>query len=160
MSSIRQNKLGSLFQKELGEIFQQETKSLFGGAFITVTQVQVTRDLGLAKVYLSIMNEKKEEVLEMIQMNTPNLRNLLGRRIRNQVRRIPELAFYLDDSLDYVQHIEDLLGEWKEYIGTLLTLYHVHYLSGLAMCFAFLHQFYTEATRLSALFASTASENF
>jgi ribosome-binding factor A len=110
MDSTRQLKVSRLIQKELGEIFQRETRILFGAALITVTQVRVSPDLGLAKCYLSLFNiEDKAKLLKLIQEHTKEVRNKLSERIRKQVRVIPNLAFYHDDSLDYALRIDELL---------------------------------------------------
>jgi len=110
MTTTRQNKVARLLQKELGQIFQQDSHSLFGGKMITVTVVRVTPDLGLAKIYLSVFNpgEKSNPIAE-IEEHTGRIRNDLGKRIRHQLRVMPELQFYLDDSLDYADHIDKLL---------------------------------------------------
>jgi len=110
MESVRQNKVARLVQKELASFFQAESNRLFQGKLISVTVVRVSPDLGLAKVYLSIFPvEKDESFLPLVTQHTKIIRNALGRSIRHQVRIIPELVFYLDDSVDYLQHIEDLL---------------------------------------------------
>lgn len=110
MESVRQSKVNRLLQKELAEIFRSESKSLLDGAFISVTQVRVTPDLGLAKVYLSIMLPKdKEKALELVKSQQFAIRKLLISKIRNQFKAMPELAFYIDDSLDYAERIDQLL---------------------------------------------------
>jgi ribosome-binding factor A len=112
MESTRQNKVSRLLQKDLGDIFQQESKSKFRGAMITVTKVNVTRDLSIAKVYLSLFaTEDKEKLIEDIKSHTKEIRFKLGRKIGRQVRAVPELQFYLDDSLDYIENIEKLLDD-------------------------------------------------
>ncbi len=79
---------------------------------ITVTTVRVSPDLGLAKIYLSIFpSDKNEETLEKITDNTPRIRNELGSKVRKQLRIIPEIAFYLDDSLDYIDNIDSILNK-------------------------------------------------
>lgn len=110
MESVRQSKVNRLLQKELAEIFRSEAKTLFDGAFITVTQIRVTPDLGLAKVYLSIMLPKdKEKALEQVKSQQHTIRKMLVSKIRNQFKTMPELVFYIDDSLDYAERIEQLL---------------------------------------------------
>lgn len=110
MASIRQSKVASLLQRDLATIFQQESKNLFGGAFITVTIVRMAPDLSFAKVYLSIFTkEDKKEVLEQVKSKASAIRGILGRKIGKQVRIIPELGFYLDDSIDYASKIDELL---------------------------------------------------
>ncbi len=110
MSTTRQNKVARLIQKELADIFQRESYTMFNGKMISVTVVRITPDLGLAKVYLSIfplgnINEFQNELDE----HNRKLRLELGNRIRHQVRVVPELVFYIDDSLDYAENIERLL---------------------------------------------------
>ncbi len=110
MESKRQQKVSRLLQKDLGEIFQQDAKHLFGNAFITVTTVRVSPDLGIARVYLSfLMVNNKEEALEDIRDRTKSIRQMLGNRIGKTVRIVPELQFYLDDSAEYASHIDQLL---------------------------------------------------
>lgn len=110
MDSTRQLKVSRLVQKELGEIFQRETTLLFGKALITVTQVRVSPDLGVAKVYVSLFNVPDTQVLlKSIQVHTKEIRTKLSDRIKKQVRIIPNLVFFLDDSLDYAMRIDELL---------------------------------------------------
>jgi len=109
MDSTRQLKVSRLIQKELGEIFLREVKTLFGAAMITVTQVRVSSDLSVAKVYVSLFNVPDTAVLlKEIQIHKKEIRLKLSERIKKQVRIIPELIFYLDDSLDYAMKIEEL----------------------------------------------------
>lgn len=98
-------------QKDLGEIIQLESKNWVSGVMITVTKVNVTSDLSLARVYLSIFGKEASGVVEIIQKNTKVIRKKLGDRVKNQVRIIPELRFFIDDSLDYLENIENLLKE-------------------------------------------------
>lgn len=110
MESVRQQKVGRLIQKELSEIFRANSKSMFEGNFISVTIVRVSPDLGQTKVYLSVMNPgDKSAIVEKVKDLTSPIRHLLGNKIRKQVRVIPELLFFLDDSLDYAEKIEKLL---------------------------------------------------
>jgi ribosome-binding factor A len=110
MDSQRQLKVSRLIQKELGEIFQRETRPLFGAALITVTQVRVSPDLGVAKVYVSLFNvPDTKALLESIKVHTKEIRMKLSDRIRKQVRIIPNLVFFHDDSLDYAMRIDELL---------------------------------------------------
>ncbi|MEE4213582.1 MAG: 30S ribosome-binding factor RbfA [Bacteroidales bacterium] len=112
MESTRQKKVSRLLQKELAEILRQKTTELARGKMITVTTVRVSPDLGLAKIYLSIFpSDKNEETLEKITDNTPRIRNELGSKVRKQLRIIPEIAFYLDDSLDYIDNIDSILNK-------------------------------------------------
>ncbi len=117
MDSTRQNKISRLLQKELGEIFRRESKSLFAGAFITVTNVKVTPDLSLARVHLSFLAVKEPEaLLKLIQTKSKEVRKMMGDIIRNQVRIIPEFHYYIDDSLDQAMRIEELLNQAKRKI--------------------------------------------
>ena len=110
MESLRQQKVNKLLAKELAEIFRAESRSLFGGGFITVTTVRVSPDLSSAKVYLSIMgNKDKKAVFKLIQDQTNIIRKKLGLIVGKQLRIVPELMFYIDDSLDYAMKIEELL---------------------------------------------------
>lgn len=110
MDSVRQNKLARLVQKEISDILISKSKELFLGTLITVTVVRVSSDFSLAKIYISIFpTDKTKEILKMINENKKAIRNLLGQKIKNQVRIIPELAFFIDDSLDYANRIDELL---------------------------------------------------
>ena len=114
MENTRQQKISRLLQQEMGNIFQQETKNIFGSSMITVTEVRISPDLSVAKVWVSIFpigRAKKEDVMNAIQENTADLRRRLGLRVGKQLRIIPQLSFFLDDSLDYIQNIEKLLKQ-------------------------------------------------
>lgn len=110
MESLRQQKVNKLLAKELAEIFRAEARSLFGGGFITVTGVRVSPDLSSAKVYVSIMgNKDRKAIFKLIEDQTNVIRRKLGAIIGKQLRIVPELMFYIDDSLDYAMKIEELL---------------------------------------------------
>ena len=110
MESTRQQKISRLLQRELADIFQKESRNLFQGKMITVTIVRVTPDLAIARVYLSIFpSEGSSEVMENINEVNSKIRGLLGHKVGKQIRIIPELHFYIDDSLDYIEHIDNLL---------------------------------------------------
>lgn len=110
MESTRQQKISRLIQKDLGVIFQQESRNLFDGALITVTKVQVSKDLAIARIHLSLfMTKDKTALLDKIRSHSRDIRHLLAREVHNQLRVMPELQFYLDDSLDYIDNIEQLL---------------------------------------------------
>ncbi len=110
MDSVRQNKVNSLMQQELAGIFQTEGRNYLPGGLITVTAVRVSADLGVAKVYLSLFPVKdKQAVLDKIKDTTHRLRGALGSRIGKQMRVVPELLFYVDDSLDRAEAIDNLL---------------------------------------------------
>ncbi len=111
METKRQQKIAKLIQKELSEIFQREIKPQ-GSIMITVTKVNVTSDMSYARVYLSVFGpdrEAKAAVVKEVNDMSKNLRRLLGDRIRFQLRVIPELQFFEDDSLDYIENIDNLL---------------------------------------------------
>jgi ribosome-binding factor A len=111
MDSQRQSKISRLIQKELADIFQKHMNTLFNGGMISVTVVRVTPDLSLAKVYVSLFPpERKKELFELVNIQTKTIRHELGRRTRNQLRQIPELKFFIDDSIDYARKIDDLLN--------------------------------------------------
>lgn len=114
MDSKRQQKIGKLLQKEISTILINDTKSLFEGAFITVTQVKVTPDLSIARVYLSfLLTNNKEAILEKITHNTKTIRQILGDKIRNQIRVIPALHFYYDDSAEYADKMNTIITGLK-----------------------------------------------
>lgn len=99
-------------QKELAEIFRSNAKTMFDGAFITVTVVRISSDLSSAKVYVSIMaNTDVEKVYESINEQKPHIRKLLGNLIGKQVRVVPELSFFIDDSYDYAEKINKLFDK-------------------------------------------------
>jgi ribosome-binding factor A len=109
MESTRLSKIDRLLQKDLSELFRKQT-AMTHGTLITVSTVHTSPDLSVAKVYLSIFpSEKGKELLDTIEKHKKTLRYDLGQLVRNQLRRIPELVFYLDDSLDYVENIDKLL---------------------------------------------------
>lgn len=114
MQSTRQNKICRLIQQDMGDIFLKEMKSVFGPSLITVTGVRITPDLSIARIHVSLMmigGGTKEELLALIRENTSDLRRRLGLREGKQLRIIPQLEFYLDDSLDYIENIERLLKQ-------------------------------------------------
>ena len=111
MESNRQKKVSRLLQKDLGEIFQFEAANWFSNVMITVTKVNVTADLSLARVYLSIFGKDANDVISIVEMHNKTIRKKLGDRVKNQLRKIPELKFFIDDSLDYLENIERLLKE-------------------------------------------------
>ena len=107
MESTRLSKIERLLQKELSDIFQKQTQAMHG---ILISVSVVSPDLSVARAYLSIFpSDKSKEMLENIRANTKAIRFDLGQRIRKQVRKIPELTFFIDDSLDYIENIDNLL---------------------------------------------------
>jgi ribosome-binding factor A len=118
MDSTRQQKYGRLIQKEISEIFQHDGYAIYGKAFVTVTMARVSPDLGIAKIYLSIFGVKDPAVvMDQIELHHKEIRKKLGMKIRHQARIIPELKFFRDDSLDYVDKIEKLLKDTKKLPG-------------------------------------------
>lgn len=109
METTRQNKIARLIQKELSEIFLLQTKSMHG-VLVSVSIVRISPDMSYARVYLSIFpSERGEEIVKNINDNMKSIRFELGNRVRHQLRIIPELKFFVDDSLDYAAHIDELL---------------------------------------------------
>lgn len=109
MQETRQNKIARLLQKELSVIFQEQTRSMHG-VMVSVTRVKVSPDLSVCTSYLSIFpSEKSEEILQNVTRNEKQIRYELGTRVRYQLRIIPELRFFIDDSLDYIDRIDELL---------------------------------------------------
>lgn len=110
MSTRRQQKVGSLIQEELSGIFQVHGAIYYGSAFVTITEVEVSPDLLVAKIHLSIYNVKdKEKALDNIKAQTHEIRRHLGNKMRFHLRRIPELLFYLDESIENAIRINELL---------------------------------------------------
>lgn len=109
MESKRQLQLARTIQLNLSEIFRKEGFNMYGRAMVTISQVRMTPDLQLARAYFSIYNvEDKQGILDNLRDNISPIRRMLGKRIRNKVRIIPDLEFYLDDSLDEVFKLEKL----------------------------------------------------
>ncbi|MFW5708093.1 MAG: 30S ribosome-binding factor RbfA [Bacteroidota bacterium] len=109
METNRQKRINKQLQKDLGEIFQRESPNLFSRALITVTKVNVTADLSMAKVYLSIFGSDNEKIMHQVKIHAGEIRKQLGMRVKNQLRQVPQLQFFVDDSLDYIENIENLL---------------------------------------------------
>ena len=112
MESTRQKKISRQLQKDLSEIFQLEGRTLFSTSFVSVTVVRVSADLSVARAYLSVFGvENKDELLVEINQMSYHIRKKLAARVRNQMRKVPDLKFFLDDSVDYAQNIESLLND-------------------------------------------------
>jgi ribosome-binding factor A len=108
--TTRQQKIARQIQRDIAEILQKEGREIVNGKLVTVTTVRVSPDFAYAKVYFSIFPfEKNQEVMEALEKNNWLLRKELGKRIRNQLKIVPELQFFLDDSLEYIENIEGLL---------------------------------------------------
>jgi ribosome-binding factor A len=107
METNRQKKIAGVLQKDLVDVLQSAARGGVKGVLISVTKVQVTSDLSQAKVFLSIFpNDKRDELLEGIKSNAPLIRHELSQRTKNQLRRVPGLTFFIDDSLDYIENID------------------------------------------------------
>lgn len=111
MESTRLQKIARLLQKELSEIFRQETAKV-GNVIVSVSAVRVSPDLSIARAYLSIFpSDKAQVLLESINKSAKTIRYDLAQKVRYQLRKTPELFFHIDDSLDYIEHIDNLLQQ-------------------------------------------------
>ena len=109
LETTRQNKIARLIQKELSDIFQKQTSAM-RGVLVSVSACRISPDLSICRAYLSVFpSEKAEEIVQNINTNQRQVRYELGTRVGKQLRIIPELKFFVDDSLDYVEHIDELL---------------------------------------------------
>jgi len=109
METTRQNKIARLLQKELSEIFLLQTKAMHG-VLVSVSAVRISPDMSIARVYLSVFpSDKSEDIVKNINDNMRSIRYELGTKVRHQLRIIPELKFFVDDSLDYIEKIDSLL---------------------------------------------------
>lgn len=113
MPSLRLQKIERLLQKELGDILQKENRTICNGAMVTVTIVRISPDLSFARVFVSIFSpgQKTEDIFGMLNANIKHIRTMLGNSVRHQLRIVPELAFRIDDSLDYIENIDKLLKQ-------------------------------------------------
>lgn len=110
METTRQQKISRLIQKELSDIFQKQTRAMHG-VLVSVSTVRISPDMSVCKAYLSIFpSVRAAEILDNINRNVREVRYELGTRVRYQLRIIPELKFFIDDSLDYIEHIDELLA--------------------------------------------------
>ncbi len=111
METTRQNKIARLIQKELSEIFRLQTQAM-KGVLVSVSACRISPDLSVCRVYLSVFpSNRSEEIVKNINDNMKSVRYELGTRVRHQLRIIPELKFFVDDSLDYIEHIDELLKQ-------------------------------------------------
>lgn len=111
METTRQAKISRLLQKELSEIFRQQTAKTHG-TIVSVSQVRVSPDLSIARAYLSVFpSDKAQEVMNSIQASAKTIRYELAQKVRFQLRKTPELSFFLDDSIDYLENIDNLLAK-------------------------------------------------
>lgn len=109
-ASTRQLKVARELQRDLAEIIRSKGMAVFGGAMVTVSEVRISPDLSVAKVYVSIFpSAKAESVMKILEENKKAFRGELGRKVASQLRIVPEMDFYLDTTLDYAEHIEELL---------------------------------------------------
>ena len=114
MDTTRQAKISRLLQKELSEIFRKQTAKI-RGSIVTVTTVRVSPDLSVAKAYISVFpSDKSEAVLESVRKSAQSIRYELAKIVRYQLRKTPELSFFLDDSMDYLENIDSLLGKPRQ----------------------------------------------
>ncbi|MBQ9418697.1 MAG: 30S ribosome-binding factor RbfA [Bacteroidales bacterium] len=114
MQNTRQQRICRLIQQEMSEIFLRETKETLGQSLISVSEVRITPDLSIARVYLSIMpigGGTPDGVMALVRENTPDLRRRLGMHVGKQLRIVPRLEFFLDDTLDYIENINRLLKQ-------------------------------------------------
>jgi len=109
----RQRKIAGVLQQDLVDVLQRAAQDGMKGVIISVSKVSVTSDLGIAKVYLSVFpSDKRDQIIDGVKSNTPLIRHEMAKRTKNQLRRMPELLFFGDDSLDYIEEIDkSLKGE-------------------------------------------------
>ena len=111
METTRQQKISRLIQKELSDIFQKQTKGM-NGVLVSVSTVRISPDMSICRAYLSVFpSERSAEILENVNKSAREVRYELGTRVRHQLRIIPELKFFLDDSHDYIDHIDALMKQ-------------------------------------------------
>ena len=123
METTRQNKIARLIQKELSEIFMLQTKAM-KGVLVTVSVCRISPDMSICRAYLSVFpSARAEEIIKNINENAKEIRFELGKRVRYQLRIIPELKFFLDDSLDYIENIDHLLKNFLKKGYLALNLY-------------------------------------
>lgn len=111
METQRQQKVARLLERDLADIFQKEGRNIYGNAFVTVTKINISKDLSLARINISIFSADKAATFDIIQLHVKYFRGILGDRIKNQLRIVPNLEFYIDDSLDRAMKIEELLKQ-------------------------------------------------
>ncbi len=110
MENTRQQKIARQIQKDIADILQKEGAELVRGLLVTVTAVRISPDFNYAKIYLSIFPfDRKDEAMQTLERSNWFIRRSLGRRIRNQLKSVPELQFFVDDSLEYIEHIDEAL---------------------------------------------------
>ncbi len=110
METNRQKKVAKVIQKDLADVLREDAQRGLLSVIISVTKVHVTPDLNEAKAYLSIFpNEKRDEIFKGIQLNAHQIKHNLAQKTRHQMRKMPELTFFIDDSLDYIEEIDEAL---------------------------------------------------
>lgn len=116
MQSKRQKQVAELIKRNFGIVLQQGGSYIYGAeALVTVTQVKISPDFGMAKIYLSVYNiDDKQSVIQEMDMNHQRLRQSLAHRIKKHVRRIPDISFFLDDTLDEMYRLNDLFNRLEE----------------------------------------------
>lgn len=115
MESIKQRKVAKIVLENLSEIFKREGANIFGRAFVTIVNIAVTPDLLIARVFLSVYNVKeKNAVIEKLTAEKNHLRKSLGNKIKHQMRRVPDLEFFIDESLDEVFKMEELFKNLRK----------------------------------------------
>jgi len=118
MDTRRQQQVSGVIQQSLSEIFQRNGSSYYGNSFVTITSVRITPDLLVARVNISVFIEgERKGVLQALKQHSSEIRKQLGNKVKNQLRRVPELEFFIDDSLDEVFKIDKLLKEIKKNEG-------------------------------------------
>ena len=111
MESKRQQQFAKLIMQDLSEIFQKDMKNTFGNAFVTIADVKMTPDLSISRTYLSFMlTNDKPGLLQDIREKTKVIRGILGNKIKNQVRIVPNLEFFIDDTAEYAAHIDSVFA--------------------------------------------------
>jgi ribosome-binding factor A len=111
-TNTRQQKIAKQIQRDIAEIIQREYSALLRGVLVTVTTVRVSVDLAYAKIYVSVFPfDKAQSTLDLLTEHNRAIRGALGNRMRNQVKSIPELQFFIDDSLEYIENIDNLLAK-------------------------------------------------
>jgi ribosome-binding factor A len=113
MDSRRQQKVASLIKEEFTDILLKSGRSIYGKAFVTVTNVKVTPDLSTVRFHLSVMNGEKDEVIKQFTDKKQEIKRMLGDKLRFNLRRVPEVEFFLDDTLDDVFRMEELFRKIK-----------------------------------------------
>ena len=112
METKRQQKFAGIIQKDLAEIFQREGSNYLPNTMVTVTKVRITPDLAIARVYLSFFNSQDPTLaINTLKSHSGEIRYKLGAKIRDQARIVPQLDFFLDDTSDYVQHMEKIFDK-------------------------------------------------